>query len=68
MAFPVFASMFITFGIVMNWRSALSVYLAYVFKTLLNRVAPGMGYVVVYSAVTLVLWHLILRVTSVELH
>ncbi|WP_318476760.1 NRAMP family divalent metal transporter [Photobacterium leiognathi] len=45
MAFPVFASMFITFGIVMNlWRivgvSGLRI------QDIANRVAPGMGYVV----------------------
>ncbi|OLQ95505.1 hypothetical protein BIY21_20730 [Vibrio ponticus] len=45
MAFPVFASMFITFGIVMNlWRivgvSGLRI------QDIANKVAPGMGYVV----------------------
>ncbi|MGR2703492.1 NRAMP family divalent metal transporter [Vibrio campbellii] len=45
MAFPVFASMFITFGIVMNlWRivgvSGMRI------QDIANRVAPGMGYVV----------------------
>ncbi|WP_218573796.1 NRAMP family divalent metal transporter [Plesiomonas shigelloides] len=45
MAFPVLASMFITFGIVMNlWRivgvSGLRI------QDIANRVAPGMGYVV----------------------
>ncbi|WP_318434414.1 NRAMP family divalent metal transporter [Photobacterium leiognathi] len=45
MAFPVFASMFITFGIVMNlWRivgvSGLRI------QDIANHVAPGMGYVV----------------------
>ncbi|WP_318418065.1 NRAMP family divalent metal transporter [Photobacterium leiognathi] len=45
MAFPVFASIFITFGIVMNlWRivgvSGLRI------QDIANRVAPGMGYVV----------------------
>ncbi|MCG3866228.1 MULTISPECIES: NRAMP family divalent metal transporter [unclassified Photobacterium] len=45
MAFPVFTSMFITFGIVMNlWRivgvSGLRI------QDIANRVAPGMGYVV----------------------
>ncbi|WP_318516778.1 NRAMP family divalent metal transporter [Photobacterium leiognathi] len=45
MAFPVIASMFITFGIVMNlWRivgvSGLRI------QDIANRVAPGMGYVV----------------------
>ncbi|WP_318491657.1 NRAMP family divalent metal transporter [Photobacterium leiognathi] len=45
MAFPVFASMFITFGIVMNlWRivgvSGLRI------QDIANRVAPGMGYLV----------------------
>ncbi|MCC8256378.1 NRAMP family divalent metal transporter [Vibrio campbellii] len=45
MAFPVFASMFITFGIVMNlWRivgvSGMRI------QDIANKVAPGMGYVV----------------------
>ncbi|HDM8166345.1 TPA: divalent metal cation transporter [Vibrio harveyi] len=45
MAFPVFASMFITFGIVMNlWRivgvSGMRI------QDIANEVAPGMGYVV----------------------
>lgn len=45
MAFPVLASMFITFGIVMNlWRivgvSGLRI------QDIANRIAPGMGYVV----------------------
>lgn len=45
MAFPVFASMFITFGIVMNlWRivgvSGLRI------QDIANKVAPGMGYAV----------------------
>lgn len=45
MAFPVFASMFITFGIVMNlWRivgvSGLRI------QDIANKVAPGLGYVV----------------------
>lgn len=45
MAFPVFASMFITFGIVMNlWRivgvSGLRI------QDIANKVAPGMGYVI----------------------
>ncbi|NLS11968.1 divalent metal cation transporter [Vibrio sp. SM6] len=45
MAFPVFASMFITFGIVMNlWRivgvSGLRI------QDIANKVAPGMGYLV----------------------
>ncbi|WP_297482621.1 divalent metal cation transporter [uncultured Photobacterium sp.] len=45
MAFPVFASMFITFGIVMNlWRivgvSGLRI------QDIANKVAPGMGYII----------------------